>query len=552
MKFLKLGRKSYFKSMGPTSASTPEKTRLGFLKKSLAWVFFWRRFKNGTSSKTKTTVSPERTALMSFDDLSLFNESSHCFNSSQSSDSHSTPSPPLMPHETLEPWQKTKAVGSLNSNELNSQSIENAKSLKQSASIRRSLLYAFHKARLKSLMNLERDDQNSADDDESEHFSISTDLRYHQPFFQQLKINIISGNEAPSNNPPLPPPSDSSSVQTSRSAHSAPSSVSARESKSRISLDQFLEEQTQTSSLMTGPVYLNTIRADDAASVGSASLEVMFKGEYPQLVLTPSKDGTASKMTASSYGSNMGAAVKFTGRRSVASADVVPSKRLGFGTSSRSVSSFDSTKRTVSCTPQWLNDNIDRVWRQLDQCKSDPDGHYAPDDDPYDDPVSDVPDVVVNVYRYQFKNGTMTEVGVDDGDDKSNNSEIEEAETNTDDDLDAILNGRDLETYENLSDTEKINREEKLEVLSFRSFSPFDDMGWSLAESGTKSISQMIETEVIYPILKPICELVEATEIPEPEFDERRRSWKAPTSHRNPPSYRMSPRRPKSRMITKP
>lgn len=304
---------------------------------------------------------------------------------------------------------------------------------------------------------------------------------------------------------------------------------------------------------MTGPVYLNTIRADDAASVGSASLEVMFKGEYPQLVLTPSKDGTASKMTASSYGSNMGAAVKFTGHRSVASADVLSSKKRVAVPSSRSVSSFDSTKRTISCTPQWLNDNIDRVWRQLDQCKSDPDGHYAPDDDPYDEadvPVADEPNVEVNEYRYQFKSGKMTEVGVDDEDDRTNDSDFEETENNTDDDLDAILNEKDMELDER-SVPDKFQEEEKLEVLSFRSFSPFDDMGWSLAESGAKSIADMIEKEVMYPILKPICELVEATEIPEPE--ERRRPWRTPpASHRNhhPPSYRMSPRRPKSRIMT--
>jgi hypothetical protein len=497
----------------------------------------------GTHHNSKTIVSPERTSLMSFDDLSFFNESSHCFNSSESSGS--TPSPPLMPHEKLAPWQISKATGSSNSNELHS--TENEKSLKQSAMMRRSLLYAFHKARLKSLIHPDNDDQHSADDDESEHFSISTDLRYHQPVFQQLKINIITGNESMQNDlpMPLPPPSESSSVQTSRSAHSAPSS--------RISLDQFMEEQTNASSLMTGPVYLSTIRADDAASVGSASLEVMFKGECPQLVLTPSKDGTASKMTASSYGSNIGAAVKFTGRRSVASADVIPTKRRGSVSSSRSVSSFDSTKRTISCTPQWLNDNIDRVWRQLDQCKSDPEGHYAPDDDPYDesnDPAAYEPDVEVNVFRYQFKNGKMSEVGVEDDDDTTKDSDFEETESNTDDDLDAILDGRYIESDENIAVTDQFQMEERLEVLSFRSFSPFDDMGWSLAESGAKSISEMIEKEVIYPILKPICELVEATEIPEPEFTEGRRPWKVPTSHRKPPSYRMSPRQPKSRMMT--
>ena len=533
--------------MGPTSSLTPEKTSLGFMKKIMTWVLFWRRSKNGRRNYAKTAVSRERTALISFDDLSMFNESSHCFKSSQSSDSNSTPSPPLMPLESLAPWHEGKGVRSLRSNELDE--IETDGSLKQNARMRRSLLYAFHNARLKSLIQPEKDDNDGGDDDQSEHFSISTDLRYHQPFLQQVKINIITaGTEASPTDlsKTLAPPSENSSVQTSRSAHSAPSSVSARENKSRISLDQFLEEQTQTSSLMTGPVYLNTIRADDAASVGSASLDVMFKGEYPQLVLTPSKDGTASKMTASSFGSHKGTAVTFTSRRSTSS-DCVPKKGRAVVPSSRSVSSFDSTKRTISCTPQWLNDNIDRVWRQLDHCKSDPEGRYAPDDDPYeesDEPVPIEPNVEVNVFRYQFKNGKMTEVGAGDDDDTANDSVLQEAGNTTDDDLDAILDGSDDEpvgTNENF-------QEEKSEVLSFRSFSPFDDMGWSfVAESGARSISNMIEKEVIYPILKPICELVEATEIPEiPE----RRPWKTSVPHRNPSSYRMSPRRPKSRIAT--
>jgi hypothetical protein len=256
-------------------------------------------------------------------------------------------------------------------------------------------------------------------------------------------------------------------------------------------------------------------------------------------------------MTASSYGSKLGVAARFTKRHPMAIApDVVAEKGNAHIPSTHSVSSFDTAKKTVSCTPQWLNDNIDRVWRQLDQCKSDPDGRYAPDDDPYDesdDPVNDERHVETNVYRYQFKNGEMTEV---ESDDDTIDIDLEETENSTDDDIDAILDCRDIEMVKNTNKTEKI-QEEKLEVLSFRSFSPFDDMGWSFsAESSAKSISDIIEKEVIYPILKPICELVEATEIPGPEVEESRRPRKTTISYKN-SSYRMSPRRPKSSVMTK-
>jgi hypothetical protein len=550
MTILNFKKMSAFKSMGPTSLNPKKSSLSTIIDKSLSWILFWRRPKKVTRGRA-TGVSPERTALMSFDDLSLFNESSHCFNNSRSSDSVLTMPPNSIPTESV-PTDSSK----------------NDKSLQQSTPVRRSLLYAFHMARIKALAYPDKDDgdADSADDDESEHFSISTDLRYHQPIIHRVSVHFTTENGHSSDQPllPAPPPSGSSSVQTSRSSPSVPSTMSANE-KARMSLDQFLEERTQASSLMTGPMNLDTIRADDAASVGSASLDVMFKGDYPQLVLTPSTDGTASRMTGSSNGSKVGAtaAASVHVRRVSSNAPAfVGTAAAVSSTSNRSVSSFDTAKKTVSCTPQWLNDNIDRVWRQFDQCKIDPDGRYAPDDDPYEESevhAYEKPDVGMNVYRYQFKNGEITETGSDDdknGEEEGDDDSIglEATESSTEGDIDAILDTAEIHAEDYVTARDNKNDQDKLEVLSFRSFSPFDDMGWSFsAESSVKSISEMIEKEVIHPILKPICELVEATEIPESKalYIRHRRSFPSSSKLHNNASYRMSPRRPRSRVTTK-
>ena len=611
---------------------------LGFIDKSFGWMIFWRNRPRKTTKKAGYSISPERTALMSFDDLSAYHEAPHCFmnhTSSSNSESDSAPSPMSSSPgtESFPPWQRNKDHGTPPMDP----------KVKEENRKRRSLLYAFHNARIRSLSNVGKAESQDDGDDESTNFSISTDLRHlpvivEPPPPQQLNplSDSTSNNDttvttATSGKTPPPPPllstfrdptSDHASVRTSRSVQSSRTSRSSRSvrsvksmlgsvgNRSRISLDKFLEDRTQASSLITGPMMLTTnlgeLPADfDAMSVGtSASLDVSFHGEYPQLVLTPSVDGTASRMTGSSLETNTGAVNASIGHKSknpnalitVSTTDAAtPATPL----SNHSVASFDTMKRNVLCTPQWLNDNIDRVWKQFDQCKTDPDGRYAPDDDPYDsnydnDEVDDhLPynkaEPEVNVFRYQFKNGHISDVKANDSDiddnvdekiinvdsDDSIDFESTEQEDNTDDDLDAILNTT-TDEEENGDDEEKeeeikkasIETIEKDDQFSFRSFSPFDDMGWSFSggsTSGGKSISKMIETEVIYPILKPICELVEATEIPQGRTYHHRhhyrqrqpssgshmthsssRSLSSDNQQLKNSSYRMSPRRYKS------
>ncbi len=605
---------------------------LGFIDKSFGWMFFWRNRPKKTMRNAGYSISPERTALMSFDDLSAYNEVPHCFmnhTSSSNSESDSVPSPMTSSSgtEIFPPWHKNK----------DHVTPPMDPKAKEETRKRRSLLYAFHNARIRSLSNVGKTESQDDGDDESTNFSISTDLRHQPVIVEPPPQQLIPLSDSPSNNDttvtsgktPPPPPllstfrdlsSDHASVRTSRSVQTSRSSRSARSVKSmlgsignrsRVSLDQFLEDRTQASSLITGPMLLTTnlgeLPADfDAMSVGtSASLDVSFHGEYPQLVLTPSVDGTASRMTGSSLETNTGAVNasmhhKSKNHNALITVGTTDAATPATPSSNHSVASFDTTKRNVLCTPQWLNDNIDRVWKQFDQCKTDPDGRYAPDDDPYDsnydnDEVDDhLPynkaDPEVNVFRYQFKNGHISDLKANDSDidddekiikvnsDDSIDFESTEEEENTDDDLDAILdttideeeNGDDEEKEEEIK---KASNEtvEKDDQFSFRSFSPFDDMGWSFSggsTNGGKSISQMFETEVIYPILKPICELVEATEIPQGRTYHhhhrhhhrhrqtlsgsnltRSSSSQSPSSdsyHLKNSSYRMSPRRYKS------
>jgi hypothetical protein len=548
--------------------------------------------------------------------------------------------------------------------------------MKEETRKRRSLLYAFHNARIRSLSHVEKVEPPDDGDDESTNFSISTDLRYPPsivmdppppPENRHVHSDSTSNNDTTvttgaSLTTPPPPPlssfrardppvttttmSDTASVRTSRSLQSMRTSRSSRSvrstkstmrsvgNRSRMSLDQYLEEKTQASSLMTGPMMmammttttnLGELPADfDAMSVGtSASLDVSFHGEYPQLVLTPSVDGTASRMTGnSSLETNTGAVsitttslqrshkkhnALVTVRTSETTIPLAPS-----ASSSRSVGSFDTTQRNVTCTPEWLNENIDRVWKQFDQCKADPDGRYAPDDDPYDShyennevddhlPYNKAEPPAVNEYRYQFRNGHISDLKRDDsGVDDANIIQVnsigsldfesteEEEHTDDDDDVNAILDATTTDDDDDDDDDSGDDEEKKDEYerdiatrttekddqFSFRSFSPFDDMGWSFSAGSTtgggKSISKMIETEVIYPILKPICELVEATEIPPPgrTYHHQHRHRRLPNSgsftslssssppppsssldmhkyHKN-SSYRMSPRRYKS------
>jgi len=270
-----------------------------------------------------------------------------------------------------------------------------------------------------SILNQDYNDSDS-EDDETHHFSTSTDLS--RPTFN-TRISVTESV--------VPPPSDRS-VNTKGS---------------RISLQEFMEERK------SNVKNLGEISTKDSASVNSAMLTVSYDENCAQLVLDPSYDGS-SRLS----GGTLGASYPHPA----------------------SVCSFDTTKKHVSCTPSWLDANIDMVWKQIDGVETDDDGLTCEDDE----------------RTYEEDETTL------DGENATYNTGDEDEETH-----DGTLEGSAVES---LTKPCKRSSEEDWEenALAVWSFSP--------ENSVTKKFSNLISKEVIQPMLKPICHFVDATEIPEP------------------------------------
>lgn len=186
-------------------------------------------------------------------------------------------------------------------------------------------------------MGVDYSDDHSDDfDNETHHFSTSTDPTQSTTFNTRISVTESVGPSG------LPPPSDRS-VNTARSSFTK---------GSRVSLEQFMSEERRTvqTAAMTN---LGEISALDTASVSSALMTVSFDEDYPQLVMTPSHDGS-SRWSSGTLGASY------------------PHPAAG------SVASWDTAKKKVPCTPCWLDANIDMVWQQFDD---EDDGAILEDDD---------------------------------------------------------------------------------------------------------------------------------------------------------------------------
>lgn len=476
---------------------------------------------NGASRKRPIPL--ESTALISFDDISLCNDS-YFYNSRSSESGHAVA--PTAVENGFPYWQESQETYR-EAVHKQSRALVELESGRRRVRLGHSLLLVFKNARATKNYNpnVSDDDIDDAQDDESAYFSISTDLRH--PIFHPVNISVMTGDE------PLPIiPSDASSVHTTRSTRTAKSE------KSRMSLDQFLQEQQarETSSLVSVPINLGEIAANDGASVGSF-LDVSFDEDYPQLVLTPSHDGTASRLTGSSTVSSNGTLGASYAHPSAAS--------------NRSVSSFETAKQNVSCTPHWLNENIDMVWRQIDKCKTDPNGDSEGDD--VDSQGGDEEKQIFDGKASGLSETKSGDLSVDQAEDfneeKANDHNEEMAdhinEENADGAADEAVDADNIEDSADDSDDDDSDGETKQSkggamteddeteddetatepramlqkppgYLADDGFDWVDDMVWSLsAQDSILSISNRIEKDVIHPILKPIVEFVVATEIPE-------------------------------------
>lgn len=475
--------------------------------------------------------------MIGFDDLSLYNDS-YVYNSRSSESDYA-----VAPHAegNFPYWEDRKKVPKEAVQKLSTafDALQSECKPDRNSQLRRSLMKVLKNARPRSTLStiysprVEEEDAD-CDLDESEHFSISTDLC--QTALHRVNISVTTCEDQPL----YRPPSDSSSVFTTHSMRSNRSTFTARDDKSRISLDQFLEERkNESNSIITGPIALGDIAANDSASVGSAFLDVTFDDNYPQLVLTPSHDGTASRMTGSSTANSNGTLGASYPHPAAASIRSVSS----FETAKKSVTSFDTDKENTSCTPRWLNDNIDRVWNQIEQGKTDCGGHDGTNnntDENKDGALLDDNDGDLTGGKEGNMNVDIDGCTLEDTVDYSD-------EDTVDGSYESVLDDPD-EKEKAVAETPVQPRKHR-GYLSDDSFDWIDSI-WSFsADDGARSISNLIENEVIHPILKPICQLVEATEIPATGLCGAK-SRRPPLNEKtlNTSSYRMSPRKTQTRV----
>lgn len=518
-------QKKDFKPIGTSPSQkkkqfkTPRKHWM--MRRPFAWVSFWRR-QDEKPLFVSTTIL-EKTSLLIFENLSLNNDL-YIYNS-QSSDSDHDVSPSALV-ESFPYWEDSKKAYK-EATQKKSRGLSRRK--ERGNRLRHTLLRLLKNTRQRSTLSTYDHNPSVTEDDiegDSQHFSISTDTR--QPTFHRVNITITTNEDQPQ----YILSSDSSSEYTTRST------LSTRED--RISLGKFMEDHKQEYSSLTGPMNLGNISASDSASVGSVLLGVSFDEDYPQLVLQPSHDRSASGMASTTVHSN----------RTLGASYPHP-----FATSKCSVSSSDSAKNNASCTPRWLKDNIDRVWNQVDQGRADlddrddnfdrEDNESYPDEDNPGDPHEGTaaPDTYEGI-----AGGPQEDTDCDASD--ANDGDCSEGTMGDDTYADTIVGATHEGTFEGFVREDNEEEEPPLQprkrprYLSQDALDWVDDVICSLSADVSQSI---IEKEVIHPILKPLCQLVEATEIPSARLCSSRR----PMATLNTSIYRMSPRKVTKRFVKK-
>lgn len=170
-----------------------------------------------------------------------------------------------------------------------------------------------------------RSDDCSENDGDSQHFSISTD--FHQAYWQ----------------PKLSSSATFDSCVTPSSAEWEPDLE-----QTRVTLQKFMESSVQETTSRFHPMNLADIAADDNASVGSHLLTVSYDEQYPQLVLQPSLDGTAgSKIGTGQGAAKLGANYAHPAAAARTNPDDIEGEQL-------------------ICSTEWIEDNIEKVWEQID------------------------------------------------------------------------------------------------------------------------------------------------------------------------------------------
>ena len=431
----------------PPPAARRNAKRRQVVRRPLSWLWrplgccfvpgWWNR--NGKHKLyQQRAASPDKTALMSFEE---HEDSDPYIFTSRSADSDYAAAAAAAPQDGFPFWEPLPNDGysPVMQPSRTFDAAESGSTKEEEDRLRLSLQTLLKSSRYRSMdaggaRSLPTEEE--GDDACSHHFSTSTEPP-RTTFNTKVRVtessSVVAGH----------PSSDARSVNTTRSN---------RTRGSRVSLEQFMERE-HDSSYSTTARNLGEIPANDSASTNSAYLAVSYDdGDYPQLVLQPSVDGSRMSSTIGSCGGGGGNHLGAT----------YPHPASG----TRSVSSYDTAKKNTSCTPRWLDENIDMVWRQIDGLQ----GEEDEDDD----------------------------VGVTSG---------EGEDGATDDDDDASTHGES--TFSSLTNPNKESSKDDWvdDAEAAWSFSP--------EVSVSKSISDMIDKGVIQPMLTPICQFVDATEIPE-------------------------------------
>ena len=421
----------------PPAAAARGRQRWSRWLRPLGCLFAWSR---RSKTQSRRAASPDKTALMGFEEFADAEPSDPYLFGSRSADSEYA----VAPQEGFPYWEssaldspaasaRTFDVTDSGTKEEEDRLRLSLQSLLKSNRYRVPIEHAIND-RPWSVNGEDDDDEEEEDDEEdSYHFSTSTD-----PPRTTFNTKISVTESASSFERRLQLPSSDRSVNTTRSS---------RTKNSRVSLEQFMEEERKHEVTAIAK-NLGEISANDSASVNSAYLAVSYdEGDYPQLVLQPSVDGTTSRMSSTVHsGGSLGATYPHPA-------------------SNRSVTSWDTSKKNASCTPRWLDENIDMVWKQID-------GNQ-------DDTTDDEDGATYDEATYDEEEGTHGESTV------------------------ASLTNPNKQS----SKQDWVGDDDP--PLSAWSFSPESSAGKSI-----KSISNMIGEGVIQPMLKPICHLVDATEIP--------------------------------------
>lgn len=289
--------------------------------KLLLWPFF--RLFSKSNEPNDDATSP-RTALMSFEELS-------------GDDSESDVEVPMC--SLLEQFPVWKETVSNESDDDQEQELSNQEAHRKGSSGRSITPRKSNSKKSKTLQpfkrllaqrnderNYGRSDDISDNDLDSQHFSISTD--FHQAYRQ---------------------PKDSSSATFDYCVSPSSMNWEAECEHTRVTLEKFMESSDRGASSRFHPMNLADFAADDNASVGSALLTVSYDEQYPQLVLQPSLDGTTgSKIGGGQSSAKLGAIYAHP------------------AATSRRADSNDVQTEELLCSTEWIEENIEKVWEQID------------------------------------------------------------------------------------------------------------------------------------------------------------------------------------------